>query len=343
MMGAMQHTRALVVFVSLLAGGAAAAPSEEPKTLVQIGGDAVTVDGRASLSTDDLFEVGTAIFKPAAKSVIGDLARTLKQADAVIRVDCYTDDVAPDGDHTGAWLTALATARAEAFRGALVKRGVPAKRLLASGLGPARLLADADASRRIELVVVREVRAPVADDLATYTKRIRGKGKLTATLETTRGTLHCELFEAQAPMTVANFVGLATGQKAWTHPDTSAVVRGKPFYDGLTFHRVIPEFMIQGGDPRGTGTGGPGYAFEDEIVPALTHRPGALAMANAGPRTNGSQFFIDLADNRWLDGKHTIFGQCAELDVVKAIAGVPRGSNDAPTAPVTIKRVRISR
>ncbi|MCE9580700.1 MAG: peptidylprolyl isomerase [Deltaproteobacteria bacterium] len=340
----MQHTRALVVILGLLAGGtAAAAPAEQPKTLVQIGGDAVTVDGRASLSTDDLFEVGTAAFKPAAKSLIVDLALTLKQADAMIRVDCYTDDVAPDGDRTGAWLTALSTARAEAFRAALVKRGVPAKRLLASGQGPTHPLADAQASRRIELVVIREVRPPVAADLATYTKRFRGKGPLTATLETTSGTLHCELFEAQTPMTVANFVGLATGQKAWKDPDTSATVRNRPFYDGLIFHRVIPDFMIQGGDPRGVGTGGPGYTFDDEIVPELTHRPGALAMANAGPSTNGSQFFIDLGDNRWLDGKHTIFGQCKELDVVKAIGAVPRGANDRPNTAVVIKRVRISR
>jgi cyclophilin family peptidyl-prolyl cis-trans isomerase len=120
-------------------------------------------------------------------------------------------------------------------------------------------------------------------------------------------------------------------------------VRGKPFYDGLVFHRVIPRFMIQGGDPLASSSGGPGYTFEDELPPDLTHQAGTLAMANAGPGTNGSQFFINEVETRWLDHRHTIFGQCKEIDVVAKIAAVPRGQNDKPVEPVTITKVAIAR
>src|SRR3954451_10890210 len=132
-----------------------------------------------------------------------------------------------------------------------------------------------------------DVRPPVAADLAEYTKDIKGSGKLHATIDTSMGTIHCELFGDKAPMTVANFVGLATGKKAWTNPKTGNVEKGKPFFDGLVFHRVIPEFMIQGGDPLGQGTGGPGYQFNDEISPDLKMQPGTLAMANAGKTPEG--------------------------------------------------------
>ena len=192
-----------------------------------------------------------------------------------------------------------------------------------------------------------DVRPPVAADLAEYTKDIKGNGKLMATIETSMGTFHCELFGDKAPMTVANFVGLATGKKAYIDANGTKQTK-KPFFDGLTFHRVIPEFMIQGGDPKGTGTGGPGYDFNDEIVPDLKMQPGTLAMANAGQKptgggTNGSQFFITEIGPDWLNGKHTIFGQCKEVDLVKQIARVPKEPGDKPTTPVVIKHVTISK
>jgi peptidyl-prolyl cis-trans isomerase A (cyclophilin A) len=188
-----------------------------------------------------------------------------------------------------------------------------------------------------------DVRAPVAEDLAEYTKDISGNGPLTAAIDTSMGTFHCELFGDKSPMTVANFVGLATGKKAWTNPKTGTAEKGKPFYDGLTFHRVIARFMIQGGDPLGVGSGGPGYQFGDEVDNGLTMKPGTLAMANAGPRTNGSQFFITEIGPAWLNGKHTIFGQCKEVDLVKAITAVAKGPGDRPTTPVTITKITFSK
>jgi peptidyl-prolyl cis-trans isomerase A (cyclophilin A) len=187
------------------------------------------------------------------------------------------------------------------------------------------------------------VRPPTAEDLATYTQDITGNGPLTATIDTSMGTFHCELFADKSPMTVANFVGLATGKKAWLNPKTGSVEKGKPFYDGLMFHRVIPRFMIQGGDPLGVGSGGPGYQFADEVDNGLTMKPGTLAMANAGPRTNGSQFFITEIAPNWLNGKHTIFGQCKEVDLVKAISAVSKGPGDRPTSPITITKITFSK
>ena len=192
------------------------------------------------------------------------------------------------------------------------------------------------------------MRKPVAADLDAYTKDIPGSGKLHATIETSMGALHCELFPDKAPMTIANFVGLATGKKAWLNPKTGNVEKGKPYFDGLTFHRVIPGFMIQGGDPLGQGTGGPGYSFQDEFAPGTAMEPGALAMANAGKGpdgggTNGSQFFIMEGSRPDLVGHHTIFGQCKEVDVVKAITAVPRDRNDKPNTPVTINKITFSK
>src|SRR5262249_6654804 len=151
-----------------------------------------------------------------------------------------------------------------------------------------------------------------------------GTGALTATIETTMGSIHCNLLGDKAPMAVANFVGLATGKKPWMNPKTNQLERGKPYFDGLRFHRVIPGFMIQGGDPLGTGTGGPGYKFANEIDMSLKMDPGTLAMANAGPDTNGSQFFVMEGSSPQLVGGYTIFGKCTDVNVVAAITHVER-------------------
>ncbi|MCA9680307.1 MAG: peptidylprolyl isomerase [Kofleriaceae bacterium] len=195
---------------------------------------------------------------------------------------------------------------------------------------------------------VSEVRPPVAEDLAEYTKDLPGDGPLVATFDTSMGAIHCELAADKVPRTVANFVGLATGKKPWYNPRTRKVEKGVPFFDGLMFHRVIPEFMIQGGDPMGSGMGGPGYNFDDEFSPDLKHdRPGTLSMANAGVHgghgTNGSQFFITEVPTDQLDGRHSVFGYCKEVDLVKAIARVPRDGNDRPNTPVTMNHVTITR
>jgi peptidyl-prolyl cis-trans isomerase A (cyclophilin A) len=170
------------------------------------------------------------------------------------------------------------------------------------------------------------------------------------TLHTTKGDISITLFPDHAPKTVRNFVGLAEGTQEWTDPSTGQA-RTDPFYDGVGFHRIIPNFMIQGGDPLGTGTGGPGYTFDDEISPAQSFdRPYLLAMANAGKRggrgTNGSQFFITVVPTPHLNGKHTIFGEVSDQkgrDVVDAIAAVRTGAGDRPVEPVTIERVTVSK
>jgi peptidyl-prolyl cis-trans isomerase A (cyclophilin A) len=167
---------------------------------------------------------------------------------------------------------------------------------------------------------------------------------LYAIFETSQGEVVVKLFEKEAPKTVANFTGLADGSKEWI--DVRLAKKEKrPFYDGLTFHRVIPKFMIQGGCPLGNGTGGPGYKFEDEFHPSLRHdKPGRLSMANSGPNTNGSQFFITVAATPWLDDKHSIFGEVVEgMDNVMKISNVGRDSGDRPKTPVILQRVRIER
>ncbi len=164
--------------------------------------------------------------------------------------------------------------------------------------------------------------------------------------ETTLGKVVCRLFDKEAPQTVSNFIGLTEGTREWRDPKTGETVK-RPFYDGLMFHRVIPDFMIQGGDPRGDGTGGPGYQFADEFSATLKHdRPGRLSMANAGPGTNGSQFFITVKPTSWLDGRHTIFGEVVEgQEVVSKIVKVPRSQDgrDLPLTPVVMTRVTILR
>ena len=166
-----------------------------------------------------------------------------------------------------------------------------------------------------------------------------------ATFETSEGMIVCRLFEKEAPKTAQNFVDLAEGKREWTHPVTHAKSSNR-LYDGTIFHRVIPNFMIQGGDPAGTGFGGPGYRFEDETKgsPYKFDKPGKLAMANAGPNTNGSQFFITVANTEWLTGKHTIFGEVVEgYEVVEKISKAPRGRQDRPNKEVSIKSVTIER
>jgi len=163
-------------------------------------------------------------------------------------------------------------------------------------------------------------------------------------MDTSMGRITCQFFQKQAPVAVANFIGLATGTKDWTNPVTNQVEHHKPLYDGTIFHRVIPEFMIQGGDPEGTGMGGPGYSFDDEFDPNLNFdKAGRLAMANSGPNTNGSQFFVTELPYDTLDQHYTIFGQCddASVDVVKTIARVPRDGNDRPLTPVVLRKVTI--
>ncbi len=165
--------------------------------------------------------------------------------------------------------------------------------------------------------------------------------KVHADFETSAGTFTCELFADRCPTTVGNFVALARGEAAWTAPDGEKVER--PFYDGTTFHRVIEDFMIQGGCPLGNGTGGPGYRFDDEFHADLKHdRPGTLSMANAGPNTNGSQFFVTQKHTPWLDGKHSVFGRVTEgMDVVERIATSPTGPMDRPDPKIELKKVTI--
>ncbi|MBX2987937.1 MAG: peptidylprolyl isomerase [Bdellovibrionaceae bacterium] len=165
-----------------------------------------------------------------------------------------------------------------------------------------------------------------------------------ATFETNQGTFKIKLFAKEAPKTVENFVGLAEGTKEWTDPKSGEKVK-KPFYDGLKFHRVIDGFMIQGGDPLGNGTGGPGFRFEDEFGAGLKHsKPGMLSMANAGPNTNGSQFFVTVAPTPWLDNRHAIFGEVIEgMDVVNKISKAKTLPGDKPAEDIVIKKLTIIR
>jgi peptidyl-prolyl cis-trans isomerase A (cyclophilin A) len=166
-----------------------------------------------------------------------------------------------------------------------------------------------------------------------------------ATFETSEGTIVCRLFEKEAPITVKNFIDLAEGSREWSDP-RSGKKSNSPLYDGTIFHRVIPDFMVQGGDPAGTGMGGPGYKFEDETKgsPHKFDKAGKLAMANAGPNTNGSQFFITVAPTQWLTGNHTIFGEVIEgQDVANKITGLPRSRQDKPLKDVVLNSVKIER
>ncbi len=192
---------------------------------------------------------------------------------------------------------------------------------------------------------------PDAPSTTTQAKAAAVPTGPTVVIDTTMGRMTCKLFDKEAPIASANFIGLAEGSKEWTDPDTLQKIKGKPFYSGVTFHRVIPGFMIQGGDRQGTGMGDAGYFFQDEIDPALQFDvPGRLAMANAGAGpsgggTNGSQFFITEVPVPELNGKHTIFGQCDahSLAVETLIAHVERDANDKPLTPVVINKVTVVR
>ncbi len=186
-----------------------------------------------------------------------------------------------------------------------------------------------------------KVRPPLAEDLSHYVGDLGTAGSLVAVIETSMGEIRCELYEDKTPMTVANFVGLARGLKPFLDAGQPTA---RPFYDGLIFHRVLPTFMIQGGDPVGNGSGGPGYKFRNEINGLARHDgPGTLAMANSGPDTNGSQFYITEDARSQLDDSYTVFGRCKNIGVVRDIARVPRDDTDRPNEPVTIKRVSIIR
>ena len=166
--------------------------------------------------------------------------------------------------------------------------------------------------------------------------------ELTATLQTSEGDIEIELYDEKVPNTVENFVGLATGEKEWEDPETGET-RSTPLYDDIPFHRVIPDFMIQTGDPTGTGRGGPGYTFDDEFHPDLRHdEPGVVSMANRGPNTNGSQFFVTLDAQPHLDDKHAVFGKVIDgMDVVEAIGAADTDGQDKPTSPILLESVEI--
>lgn len=184
--------------------------------------------------------------------------------------------------------------------------------------------------------------AAVATEPVLQKKR---KAGLYATLETSMGNIVIKLYEKESPITVKNFVGLATGEKKWTHPGSGEKMTNRPYYDGIIFHRVIPKFMIQTGDPLGIGRGGPGYTIPDEFNNSLKFdRPGVLGMANAGPNTGGSQFFITHVPTRHLNGKHTIFGQVVEgQKIVTRIGNVSSDRGNKPLSPVVINHVKIER
>lgn len=175
------------------------------------------------------------------------------------------------------------------------------------------------------------------------TQSVPGTGRLLCRFETSMGDMSAELYEAQCPQTVSNFVALALGTVVWT--DDRGAKQERPLYSGTIFHRVIPDFMLQGGDPTGTGRGGPGWRFGDEIVRELRHTgKGILSMANAGPGTNGSQFFVCQVATPWLDGRHTVFGKVFDgLGVIDAIAAVPRNRQDKPLTDVVLKQVHVWR
>ena len=203
--------------------------------------------------------------------------------------------------------------------------------------------------RRIEtldgqVTAAREAMERKDGELALAKVGVDLDGELRAVFHTTQGRINCLLTPEKSPLTVANFVGLAEGTKAWTHPETGADMTGQSLYNGTIFHRVIPQFMVQGGDPLGRGVGGPGYSIPDEFDPSLRHdRGGVLSMANRGPDTGGSQFFITEVPTPHLDDRHSIFGFCDEVELVQQMTAVPRDSGDRPSREQRLRRVEIIR
>jgi peptidyl-prolyl cis-trans isomerase A (cyclophilin A) len=196
----------------------------------------------------------------------------------------------------------------------------------------------------ITVALVASAALAAGPAVGPWTKKVQAGKDVYATLKTSQGDIIVKLFSKDAPKTVENFVGLATGEKPWKDPITGQELKGKSLYAGTVFHRVIPGFMIQGGDPTGTGRGDPGYRFEDEFQSGRSFdKPGILAMANAGPNTNGSQFFITTGVPTHLTGRHTIFGEVVKgYDVVEKIGQVPRSAQDRPQTDVVIKSVTLS-
>ena len=195
----------------------------------------------------------------------------------------------------------------------------------------------------LSLTTFAAAQATTSQQHAATEKSAQKAAEPTAVIETSMGNITCTLFPDKAPQSVANFIGLATGTKEWKDPKTGKMMKGVPLYNGTIFHRVIPDFMIQGGDPLGTGSGDPGYQIKDETSPDLTFdQAGRLAYANSGPNTNGSQFFITEAPTPWLNGHYSIFGQCQEVDLVKKIARLPRNGHDKPDNPPKIIAIKIS-
>jgi cyclophilin family peptidyl-prolyl cis-trans isomerase len=194
------------------------------------------------------------------------------------------------------------------------------------------------------LAVAQNSGVTTSQQHSTTEKSAQNAAEPTAVIETTAGNITCTLFPDKAPLSVANFIGLATGTKEWKDPKTGKMMKGVPLYNGTIFHRVIPNFMIQGGDPAGSGSGDVGFQIKDEVSPGLTFdQPGRLAYANAGPNTNGSQFFITEAPAEYLNGHYSIFGQCQDVDVVKKIARLARDPrNDRPYDPPKITKIKIS-
>ncbi len=217
--------------------------------------------------------------------------------------------------------------------------------------GPSQSPGTTDTDRKAEQTAAAEEpaapsapTAPSASALDDFTDHLSGQGPLVATIDTTEGSIRCRLFEDRTPITVANFVGLARGEITWADPTDGDVVRGKPFYDGVEFHRVIPEFVIQAGDRTGTGKHGPGYTIPDEFDPSLRFEvPGVLGMANRGPDTGGSQFFITEKPLPHLNDRHTVFGICRDLDTVRQIARTPAGPDNHPENAVLIRRITFER
>ena len=190
----------------------------------------------------------------------------------------------------------------------------------------------------------KKARAPALTEFERFTADVEGEGEIGVDFVTSEGTIACVLFASRAPLTVTNFIGLATGHLPFLDAESGELLEQTPYYDGLSFHRVIPGFIIQTGAQEGVPDSGPGYTLPDEFHPDLRHdRPGVLSMANAGPNTGGSQIFITLVPAPHLDGRHSVFGQCDDLDVVERISKVPADARDAPRTPVLIERATILR